>query len=80
MKIETHGNNHRLNDLYIMPETYAERIKIVNYLIDNRISYTWSYANIKGHEWYGKKFIEIPFGESYKDDIQAAIAKAEGGR
>ena len=71
MKIDSHGNGNGLNDLYILPETEEETKKVMRYIEDNGLSYQWSRANVQGHEWYGKRFIEIPFGEAHKSKIMA---------
>ena len=66
----THGNNVGLNDLYVLPSSPEEANKIEQYLKQNGRSYQWSNANVEGHAWYGKRFIEIPFGESLKEEIE----------
>ena len=73
MKTETHGNGHGLNDLYILTESKDEDKKILDYLDNINSDYNFIYSNVKGHEWYGKRFIEIPFGENLLEDIRKII-------
>ena len=75
MKTDTHGNGNELNDLYILPESNEEESKIIECLEKHGLGYQFSYGNVKGHEWYGKKFIEVPFCENWLEIIKKEITK-----
>jgi hypothetical protein len=70
MKTATHGNGRGLDDLYILPDSPEEARKITDYVRSINCSYSWSVSDVKGQDWYGKAFIEIPFGEPLLGDIQ----------
>lgn len=70
MKLLTHGLNHGLNDLYILPESAAETATIWRFLKDKNVSYRTTYANVEGHDWYGKNFIDVPFGEYLWEELE----------
>ena len=74
MKTDTHGNGNGLNDLYILPETPEETGTITRYLRHRAISHHWSHSDVEGQEWYGKNFIEIPFGEGLLGVIEQELA------
>jgi len=63
-------DNHE-TDLYILPETQKERHNLQSFCETKKISFQWSYSNIKGQNWEGKQFLEIPFGVCFKDEIIA---------
>jgi hypothetical protein len=79
MKLSGHGNGNGYNDLYILPETKKERETIEAFLKNNKIGYQLSYANVGGHDWNGKTFIEIPLGEYLKETIKNLFIKEKGG-
>lgn len=56
-------------DLYVLPENETEKEKIINVLKTNSIVYYNSFSNVKGQAWYGKQFIEIPFGTWLKGEL-----------
>lgn len=58
-------------DLYILPETQEERNKIKDVLAIIGSSWFWSWkrSDVEGQAWYGKIFIDIPFGIDLKEDI-----------
>lgn len=70
MKFDQHGNGVGLDDLYVLPESADESAKIIKYLDKMGIGYHWSFANVKGHAWYGQRFIEVPFYEHLKDQLE----------
>jgi len=65
---------HGLGDLYILPNSPEEANKIVGFLksIDHR--FNWSMANVEGHKWYGKRFIEVPFGMGLEPKMREYFA------
>lgn len=71
MKFNSHGNGNGLNDLYILPESEEEKRKVIAYLKANCKGYQYSFSNIEGQDWYGKMFIEVPFGESLREAIKS---------
>lgn len=73
MKTSTHGNGRGLNDLYILPDDAAEGDCIVRYLKARGMGFQWSHSDVEGQEWYGKRFIEIPFGEGMESVIRDAL-------
>jgi hypothetical protein len=73
MQTSTHGNGRGLNDLYILPDDSEESEKITDYLQKREIPYSWSFSDVAGQEWYGKRFIDIPFGESLLGVIEQAV-------
>lgn len=75
-QFSTHGNGKGLNDLYILPSSPEEADKIINFLKQSDRSFQWSVANVKGHDWYGKRFIEVPFGESLQSQIEGLSVQA----
>jgi hypothetical protein len=72
-EFNSHGNNVGLNDLYVLPASPEEGQKIEEYLKQNGRSYEWSFSNVEGQPWHGKRFIEIPFGESLKGEIEGLV-------
>jgi len=63
-------DNHE-TDLYILPESEEERQKII-FILENYFvmwDWNWQYSNVKGNSWYGKHFIDMPFGIDLKDQI-----------
>jgi len=75
MKFDKHGNGHGLDDLYCLPETEKEKNLLVSWLRAKERGFTISWANVEGHEWYGKSFIEIPFGENLRTEIENKVIK-----
>jgi hypothetical protein len=71
MRFDTHGNGNGLDDLYILPENEDEKVKVVFFLMENHRGFQYSRSNVKGQDWYGKTFIDIPFGESLREAIAA---------
>lgn len=78
-QFDTHGNGNGLNDLYILPADELEATAIARFLTERGRSFTWSYANVRGHDWYGKRFIEVPFGESLAAEIAARAGRGSFG-
>lgn len=74
MKTHTHGNGHGLDDLYILPDNDNEAKRITDYLAARGIGFDWSLSDVEGQDWFGKRFIEIPFGEGYLGVIQQAAS------
>jgi hypothetical protein len=72
-EFNTHGNGNGLNDLYILPASLAEASTITLLLALQGRSFSWSYANVPGHAWYGKRFIEVPFGEALQSELSVAL-------
>ena len=64
MKISNHES-----DLYVLPETKHEEDLIVGFVNNNSHSWHYSYSNVPGQDWYGKRFIEIPF----RVDLEKAL-------
>lgn len=62
-QISTHAT-----DLYILPETQEERAEIIRQLTELRRSFTSELSNVEGQSWYGKLFIEVPFGSGLEFD------------
>lgn len=62
-------------DLYILPETIEERKKIKDILETKFSNWFWmgQFSNVEGQAWYGKQFIEIPFGIDLKEGIQSLM-------
>jgi len=77
MQTSNHGNGRGLNDLYVLPETTEERQVITNYLKSQDIGFSTSYSDVTGQDWYGKSFIEIPFGEGYEQVIRQQLENQE---
>jgi len=73
MKTDTHRNSRGLDDLYILPDNDQERQRITDYLDWRQIDYHWSTSDVEGQDWFGKRFVEIPFGEGYLGVIQQAV-------
>jgi uncharacterized protein YlxP (DUF503 family) len=76
MKYNKHGNGNGLDDLYCLPETKQESERLIAFLKEINHSYQISFSNVEGQDWYRKAFIEIPFGESLKDQIIDAMKEA----
>lgn len=72
MTFSTHGNGHGLDDLYIMPDSEQEANLVLDYLTGLRKS-----GRLSSYIVCSKKFIEIPFGESFKSEIEELIKQAE---
>jgi len=73
----SHGLGHGLDDLYVLPSSPEEADKIIAFLENEGMGFQWSNADVEGHEWYGKRFIEIPFGDAYKGEIEALLSGGE---
>lgn len=73
MKTATHGNGNGLDDLYILPDDHAEAERITQYLFSRGMPHHWSASDVEGQDWYGRRFIEIPFGEGMESVIRAAV-------
>lgn len=69
MQFDTHGNGNGYNDLYILPETQEEKEKLNAFISMG----AWCYSNVEGQAWYGKTFLDIPFGEYLREEIERAI-------
>lgn len=67
MKFQTHGNGNGLDDLYILPESEEEKKHIKKVLEAQMMYYSWTVSNVRGQEWFGKGFFDVPFGEFLKD-------------
>lgn len=65
MKFNTHET-----DLYILPETQKERHNLQSFMKTCKYSYKWSFSDVQGQSWYGKQFMEIPFGIDLKSKIE----------
>lgn len=52
-------------DLCILPESIFERTKITNYLDKYNYTFNYIYSSDYNHDWYGKTFINIPFGNTF---------------
>lgn len=57
------------SDMQILPETPQERKIIIQWAKDrglyNTVSFQSYVSNVKGQDWYGKRFYEIAF-DSYR--------------
>jgi hypothetical protein len=53
-------------DLYVLPETQKERHQLQVWKESSKYGSVWSYSDVRGQEWYGKQFLEIPFGIDFK--------------
>lgn len=69
MKYGTHET-----DLHVLPETQKERNNLQSYMETKKIGYCWQYSNVKGQDWYGKQFMDIPFRSDLKEDLQKYFA------
>jgi hypothetical protein len=69
MKIDTHGNGNKYDDLYIYPENEKERSLIAHYLQEHKLFYQMQYSDVEGQEWYGHVFFDVPFMACLKDEI-----------
>ena len=65
---------HGMGDLYILPNSPEEAQKIIKFVEDSGRTYTWSMANVEGHKWFGKRFIEVPFGMDIEKDMREHFA------
>jgi endogenous inhibitor of DNA gyrase (YacG/DUF329 family) len=65
---------HGMGDLYILPNSPEEAQKIIKFVEDCGRAATWSTANVEGHKWYGKRFIEVPFGMDIEKDMREHFA------
>ncbi len=61
-------DNHE-TDLYILPENETEKEKITSYLRNRNYCFYIQKSNVKGQEWFGKSFIDVPFMKHLKKDI-----------
>ncbi len=75
MEFETHGNGSGLDDLYVLPRSPAEALAIRKFLVSIGRDFKTEIADVKGHAWFGKQFIDIPFSQDLRDRIQQ-IAEA----
>lgn len=66
MKFTTHES-----DLYCLPENDQEKAILQKY-VKERCA-VWLYSNVKGQDWYGKVFLDIPFGSFLKEEIEAQL-------
>jgi hypothetical protein len=57
-------------DLYVLPETTKERHDLQMWKDSAKYGSHWSYSDVKGQDWYGKQFLEIPFGFDLKKDFE----------
>lgn len=69
----SHGNGKGLNDLYVLPASQEEAAAIMSFLKEKDHSFHWVVANVQGHNWYGKSFLDIPFGESLQPEIEKLL-------
>ena len=66
------------SDLYVLPETKEEEEKFLIWVQENKGKKFYtnpikSLSNVKGQDWFGKTFYEIPFMASLKNDIENYI-------
>lgn len=73
MQYDKHGNGKGFDDLYILPETEEEKNRVVEYLKRNNLNFSWRVSNVKGNDWYRKRFIDVPFCESWRKDIEKVM-------
>ena len=64
MKFDSHES-----DLYILPENDRERKIITIFLNLKGFAYGTSLSNVKGQEWEGKTFFDVPFLKEIKNDL-----------
>lgn len=57
-------------DLYILPETTKERHNIQSFIQTKNWGYEWSFSDVIGQDWYGKQFMDIPFGIDLAKEIK----------
>ena len=74
MKTTKHGNGRGHDDLYILPDDHAEASRITGYLESKGFSYSWCQSDVEGQEWYGRSFIDVPFGEGMESLIREAAS------
>lgn len=80
MQFENHGNGHGMNDLYVLPECTREFDALVQVIreLRDKVGFflaAWERSDIAGQDWYGKTFLEIPFGQGFKDAIETRVAE-----
>lgn len=50
-------------DILLLPETKQETNQLKEFVKKcGYKSHSWQLSNVKGQSWYGKLFLEIPFG------------------
>ena len=57
-------------DLYILPETTKERHNVQSFFETKKVGFEWSFSNIEGQSWYGKQFLDVPFGIDYVKNMK----------
>lgn len=62
-------SNHE-SDLQILPENETETQKLVDFCEANKLRLITCFSNVKGQDWYGKRYYEIPFCVSMKPEIE----------
>ena len=75
-KFDTHET-----DLYILPADDAETLVITRFIESNTYRgipwpanrWKWSYSDTEGQSWCGKRFIEVPLGSYFLDEIVKAL-------
>ena len=65
---------HGLGDLYILPNSPEEADKIKEFLKSKNKDFKWSRANVEGHKWYGKSFIEVMGGMYLEPEMREYFA------
>jgi len=58
-------------DLYVLPDSKDEQIKIEQFLKSTKWGWHYSFADVIGNSWFNRSFIEIPFGIELKEKISS---------
>ena len=61
------------SDLQILPENEEEITKFVNYCKEKDYVFSQHYSNVKGQDWHGKYFFELPFLACMQKEIEEYI-------
>lgn len=66
------------SDMQILPETAQENAAIIKWAklkgYHGTINFVSYVSNLKGQDWFGKRFYEIPFAICHKDDLIQFVA------
>lgn len=64
------------SDLYILPENQEEEKVVVEFLKERGWKFEQQTSDVRGQDWYGKRFINIPFGKNLLPEIQDRVDAA----
>lgn len=66
----------RETDLYLLPETEAEKEKLEDFVESKGgLGAKWYRSDVRGQDWYGKTFLDIPFGDFLRPEIETIFNK-----